>query len=156
MIRYATPHDLQAIIEVGYRLCDRTSLADIPRDRPSIVHTITDCIASQFGCCFVAEHDKKITGVLLGIAQQFWFSRKRQATDLMFTAETPRDGWRLARAFIDWAWRVPGVIRVDFAQSSGIDVARTDKFFKRLGCEHTGGVYSMNWEQRAQQIRRSA
>lgn len=156
MIRKATTSDLQAIVALGYRLCDRTPLADIPRDRPAIVHTITQCMASQYGCCLVAEHDRQITGVILGIAQQYWFSRKRQATDLMFTAETPRDGLRLLRAFVTWAWAVPNVVEVALGQSSGIEVERTGKVFKRLGFEQVGGIYSMRWAQRAEQIRRSA
>lgn len=156
MIRKGTSYDLQAVIELGYRLCDRTPLAKVPRDRPSIVQTITSCMNSQFGCCFVAEHNKQLTGVILGTAQQLWFSRKRQAVDLMFTAETPRDGIRLLRAFVDWAWKVPGVVEVCGAQSSGIEVERTAKVYERLGFERTGGVFSMRWEHRQQQVRRSA
>lgn len=156
MIRKATAYDLQAIVDLGYRLCDRTPLADVPRDRPAVVQAITNCMHSQFGCCYVAEHDKQITGVILGIAQQYWFSRKRQAVDLMFTAETAGDGIQLARAFIEWAWRVPNVVEVALAQSSGLDIERTGKLYQRLGLEHSGGVYSMRWAQRREQIRRTA
>lgn len=153
MIRKATPYDLQAIIALGYRLCDRTPLADVPRDRPMVAKTITDCMASQFGCCFVADHAGTITGAIVGIAQMFWFSRKRQAIDLFITAETPRDGLRLVRAFRDWGWSVPGVVRVDLAQSSGIDVERTGKLYERAGFERVGGVFSMTQRPQVAQRR---
>jgi hypothetical protein len=155
MIRKGTPHDLQAIIELGYRLCDRTHLAGIPRDRPAIAQTITDCMTSQFGCCLVADHGGKITGAIVGTAQQFWFSRRRQAIDLFFTAESPGDGLRLLKRFVDWGWSVPGVVEVAGAQSSGIEVERTAVLYARLGFRQVGGVFSLT--QRPQVVlRRSA
>lgn len=143
MIRKATPRDLHAIIDMGYRLVDRTPLAHVKRDRPAIAQTITNCMVSAFGCCFVAQHKGEITGVIVGLAQQFWFSRQRQAVDLMFVAERPGDGMRLLRQFVDWAWTVPGVVEVAGAQSSGIDIERTEKLYLRAGFTRVGGVFSM-------------
>lgn len=143
MIRRGTPKDLPAIIEMGHRLCDRTPQAHVKRDRESIAQTIGSCMASGLGCVFVAEHEGKLTGVIVGMAQQYWFSRQRQAVDLMFVSERPGDGMRLLRAFIDWAWKVPGVVEVAGAQSSGIDIERTVELYERLGFKHVGGVFSM-------------
>lgn len=143
MIRKATAKDLQAIIEMGYRLCDRTPQAKVDRDRQAIAQTITHCMNSSLGCCFVSERDGRLTGVIVGVAQQYWFSRKRQAVDLMFTSEHPGDGLQLLRKFVDWAWAAPGVVEVTMAQSSGIEVERTGVLFERVGFHRVGGVYSM-------------
>lgn len=143
MIRAATIHDLAEVIDMGYRLCDRTHYAAVKRDRQAIAMTIQDCMRSKFGCCFVSERSGRITGVILGIAQQLWFSRQRQACDLMFTAEHPGDGMALLRRFVEWGWSVPGVVEVVGSQSSGIDVDRTAKLYQRVGFSTVGGVYSM-------------
>ncbi len=143
MIRKATANDLATIIEMGYQLCDRTPLAHAKRDRPVIAQTIGNCMVSQYGCCFVTERGGRVSGVVVGIAQQLWFSRQRQATDLMITASHPGDGIRLLRRFIDWGWSVPGVIEVACAQSSGIEVGRTAKVYERVGFQRVGGVFSM-------------
>jgi hypothetical protein len=143
VIRKATAHDLQAIIDMGYRLCDRTPQSQVKRDRQAIAQTITTCMNSSLGCCFVSERGGRLSGVILGVAQQYWFSRQRQAVDLMFTSEHPGDGLRLLRKFVDWAWAVPGVVEVTMAQSSGIEVERTGRVFERVGFHQVGGVYSM-------------
>lgn len=153
MIRRASAKDLQAIIEMGYRLCDRTPQAHAKRDRPTIAKQITACMSSAFGCCFVAEHDGKLSGVILGIAQQYWFSTQRQAVDLMFVAERVGDGPRLLRAFVDWAWKVPGVIEVGAAQTSGIEIERTAEMYERLGFQRVGSVFSMTQRPKKPQAR---
>jgi hypothetical protein len=153
MIRKATANDLQAVIEMGYRLCDRTPLAHVKRDRPAIARQLTQCMNSAFGCCFVSERAGRLTGVIVGIAQQYWFSCQRQAVDLMFTAEHPGDGLQLLRKFVDWAWHVPGVVEVSMAQSSGIEVERTGQVFERVGFQRVGGVYSMTTRPKKAQVR---
>lgn len=153
MLRKATAHDLQAVIEMGYRLCDRTPQAHIPRDRQAIAQTITSCMHSSLACCFVTERSGQLSGVIVGVAQQYWFSRKRQAVDLMFTSEHPGDGLRLLHKFVDWAWAVPGVVEVTMSQSSGIEVERTGRLFEREGFRHVGGVYSMMERPTRAQVR---
>lgn len=153
MIRKANAKDLQAIIEMGYRLCDRTPQAHVKRDRPMIARQITACMSSAFGCCFVAEHDGKLTGVILGTAQQYWFSNQRQAVDLMFVAERIGDGPRLLKAFVDWGWSVPGVVEVAGAQSSGIEIERTTEMYEHLGFQRVGGVFSMTQRPKKPQVR---
>jgi hypothetical protein len=153
MIRKATAKDLQAIIEMGYRLCDRTPQKHVKRDRPSIAKQLTVCMSSAFGCCFVAEHEGALTGAIVGIAQQYWFSNQRQAVDLMFVSERAGDGPRLLRAFIDWAWKVPGVVEVAGAQSSGIEIERTAEMYERLGFQRVGSVFSMTQRPHKAQAR---
>jgi hypothetical protein len=154
MIRKGTATDLQAIIEMGYRLCDRTPQAHVKRDRPAIAQTLTSCMNSAFGCCFVAERSGRLTGVIVGLAQQYWFSRQRQVVDLMFTAERPGDGLALMRRFIAWGWSVSGVVEVAASQSSGIEIERTAKLYEHLGFTRVGGVFSMT--QRPKQARARA
>lgn len=141
-VRRATPNDLQAMVELGSRLADRTIYAGIPRDRQLIVRTMVSCMSSQFGCAFVAEREGKITGMLLGVAEQFWWSRARYATDLILHSEYAGDGLALSRAFLAWAQKVPGVVEVTMGQSSGLDVERSERFYQFLGLRKVGGLYT--------------
>lgn len=153
MIRKATAYDLQDIIEMGYRLCDRTPQAHVKRDRPAIAQTLTHCMNSAYGCCFIAEHSGQLTGVIVGMAQQYWFSRQRQAVDLMFVAERVGDGPRLLRRYTAWGWSVPGVVEVTCAQSSGIEIERTAELFEHAGFKRVGSVFSMTQRPKKAQAR---
>lgn len=141
MIRVGRPGDLQQMVELGYRLCDRTPYAHIPRDRPSIVRTFTQAMSSALGCAFVSEHEGKLTGLLIGVAQELWWSRMRFATDLVFYAERAGAGVLLGRQFLDWAWNVPRMVDVTMGQSSGLDPERSAAIYRRLGLQRVGGLY---------------
>lgn len=140
-VRKAVPNDLTQMVALGYRLCDLTPYKDIPRDRPSIVRAFSVSMSSQFGCAFVTERDGKLTGLIVGIAQQLWFSRARYATDLLFYSEHPGDGYKLLKQFLSWAWKVPGVVEVTMGQSSGM--RRSDALYRRAGLQRVGGVFTM-------------
>lgn len=141
-IRKAVPEDLNAMVDLAYRLCDRTPYAHIARDRPSVVKTFCMAMSSQFGCAFVTEHQGSISGLLIGVAQQLWWSRARYATDLVFYSERAGDGYRLLKRFMDWAWSAPGVVEITMGQSSGIDPKRSAALYRRAGLELVGGVYT--------------
>lgn len=147
-VRKATPADLQQMVELGYRLCDKTPYAHIERDRPSIVKTFCVSMSSQFGCAFVAERAGKLTGILVGVAQQLWWSRTRYATDLCFYSEHAGDGYQLLKRFVAWAWKTPGVIEITMGQSSGIDTKRSAALYRRAGLTLVGGIYTAVREER--------
>lgn len=147
-VRRATPADLAQMVMLGYRLCDKTPYAHIERDRPSIVRTFTMAMSSQFGCAFVAEREGKLTGILVGAAQQLWWSRVRYATDLCFYSERAGDGYALLKKFIAWAWNTPSVIEITMGQSSGIDTKRSAALYRRAGLTLVGGLYTAVRAQR--------
>lgn len=130
------------MVELGFRLCDRTPYARIKRDRPSIVKTFSAAMSSKFGCAFVTERDGKLTGMLVGVAQELWWSRSRFATDLVFYSERVGDGLKLMRRFVEWAWATPGVVEITMGQSSGINARGAEAFYRRGGLELVGGVYT--------------
>lgn len=141
-VRAATPADLPQLIELTLRLKPKTPWAGIELDRPALVRTYSMCMSSLFGCAFVLE-DKggRVTGMIIGVAQQLWWSRRRYATDLVFYSEKG-DGRRLLQAFRRWAWSVPGVVEITMGQSSGIDIERTRKLYERAGMKLIGHMYT--------------
>jgi len=142
MIRMAQVADLPQLLALGKRLIKMTPYADVKIDTLTAGQTLGQCINSAFGMALVAEHDGKITGLLLGAAVPLWFSKSRSATDIITYAETPGDGYRMIRQFVKWAWSLPNVIEVTMAQSSGIDVERTRQLYERVGLAPVGAIYT--------------
>lgn len=142
MIRKGRIDDFPQFWTLGKRLLERTPYAELEMDRASIARTFGQCCNSALACCFVADHGGILTGVILGVAQDLWWSRSRSASDLIFYAETPGDGARLLAAFERWAWNVPRIGDVTVAQSSGIDVDRMDALYTRRGFRRVGAVYT--------------
>lgn len=143
MIRRATIADFPQWQELGARLLARTPYASIPIDQRAVAAIYGQCVNSKLACCFVAEHDGKITGTIAGVVQELWFARRRYASDLLFVAETPGDGPKLLRAFVDWAWSVPNVAEVTCGQSSGIDIQAMDGLYRWAGMRKVGAIYTI-------------
>jgi hypothetical protein len=152
LIRRGKIEDFPQFWELGKRLLEKSPYAGVEIDRAAVAKTFGFCANSALGCCFVAENGGKITGVLLGVAQDLWWSRGRSASDLIFYSETPGDGARLLAEFEKWAWSIPRMSDVTVAQSSGIDVQRTEKLYRRKGYRRVGAVFV---KTRAEHERRS-
>lgn len=141
MIRSATIEDFPQWFDLAKRLRDQTPYADIEFDRAMIARLYGRCIASRLGCVLVSTHGGRLTGTIVGVAQELWWSRRKYATDLLFFSERAGDGFRLLKSFQDWAWSVPSVEEVTLGQSSGIDVERTEKLYLRAGLKKVGGLF---------------
>ena len=142
MIRQAQIADLPRLLELGRQLHKDTPYADVPIDTLTCGQTLGQCINNAFGVAFVAIHDHKITGFMMGVAVPLWFSKKRSATDLITYAETPGDGYRMLRRFMQWAWSIPNVVEITIGQSSGIDTERTARLYERAGLIRVGSLYT--------------
>lgn len=143
MIRPAKTEDLPAIIAAGKRLKSRTEYAHVTIDVRRVGETLGQCICSALGFAVVAEHDGKIGGFMLGVAQPIWFSREREAADLITYAERPGDGIRMIRRFVDWGWSVPNVSVVLLAQTSGLDIERARVLYERVGGQMVGNIFTI-------------
>lgn len=150
MIRRATIADFPQWRALGARLLARTPYAHIPIDQQSVAGVFGKCCNSKLACCFVAEHEGRITGTIAGVVEELWFARRRYASDLLFVAETPGDGPRLLQAFVEWAWTVPNVAEVTCGQSSGIEVQAMDGLYRWAGLHKVGAIYTMTRPQAAE------
>jgi hypothetical protein len=142
VIRNATLADLAGIKACAQRLHAKSVYADVPSDVETFARTVCQCVQNAFGFAMVSVHDDQITGFMLGAAVPLWFSRKRSATDIVTYAEHPGDGYKMIKAFIDWAWSTPAVVEVTMAQSSGLDVERTGIIYERAGLIRVGSLYT--------------
>lgn len=141
MIRDAKVGDFPDVLELCKRL--RGQIETYPGaevDRESVLRVFGQCVGSRMNKALVAEHDGRLTGLMLGITQELWWSRSREATDLVLYSERPGDGLRMVRRFVEWAFETPRVVSVTLAQSSGLSTDRSTAILKRLGFTEIGGI----------------
>jgi hypothetical protein len=142
MIRKAQVADLPGIMRVGRRLQAQTPYRDIHVDVATVGSTLGHCINNAFGFAMVATTKGEITGFMLGAAVPLWFCRKRSATDIVTYAENAGDGYKMIKAFIQWAWAIPGVVEITMGQSSGVDTDRSGILYERAGLIRVGNLFT--------------
>lgn len=141
MIRQARYEDFMAWRRLAEKAHSLSPFVVVPIDVEIGAKVFRQCMSSRLGCVFMSEHGGRITGTITGVAQEWWWCRKRVASDLVWYAERPGDGIALLRRFIQWAWSVPGVVQVMCSQSSGIEIERTGRVYERVGMRLIGGMY---------------
>ena len=94
----------------------------------------------------MVELDGKIEGVLIGVTHQLWYSRKKQATDLVLLCDRVEGiGWgaKLMRRFISWAKDNRGVKEIMLGTLLLVLVMleRTNKLYERMGAVRIGDTF---------------
>jgi hypothetical protein len=148
MIRTFNPEDINQVIGLLEALRQETPYRCIKPDWPQIVNVVTNASSKRTGLVLVAEHDGKITGVLIAIAQTLWWQEDRTgariASDLIFYSKRLGDGRRMLRQMIDWAFTVPRVVRVECGISSGQNPERMEALYLSAGFVREGTFYVCN------------
>lgn len=145
MIRPATIGDFPAFS----KLCERfraelSTYPDCPIDKPSVMQTFGRCVNDATKLALVAEHEGRLTGALLAITQELFWSTAQEATDLIFYNERPgSDGTHLARRYIRWAHRRPRVRVITLANSTGVQIERFEEFCETMGLVKVGSLHQM-------------
>jgi hypothetical protein len=147
VIRKAGLGDVDAIFFALQRAKQRTVYCTTRVVRERAVKTIRQCISGPQAYARVATDEDGISGVLLGIKEQIWFSDLLEAKDIVFCSQTAAAARDLVQDFSDWAWSDSRVAAVLLAQSSGRDVGRTTKWFEAMGFETVGAVHRLGrWD----------
>lgn len=120
---------------------------DVPVDENTLRNTLQRVVNQPGNQLFISMDDDRITGVLAGISNQIWYSKKKQVLDLVFYVdpEYAGHGYYLARRYLGWARKVKGVApgEVYLGVTSGMDIEKTSQFYERLGLSRAGAVYRM-------------
>ena len=144
-IRMGDIPDIDAIYDLGEELLAQSVYADIKPDRVKFRTLVAGLIGQNIGTVLVVVDDQdKPQGFLLGIVDELFFSRQRQATDL---AVYVREGYRhlaprLLKRFIDWAESKPRTAMITLGISSGIgNFERVGRMYENFGLAPVGGIY---------------
>lgn len=143
MIRKAKFSDIKEIIRICKEAHEKSISFHVPIDDKEATRSLQIVINSRDHCCFVTEIDGNIEGVMIGVSNPLWYSRKKQAADLLLyvTEKGKGTGTFLMRRYISWAKKQPGVKEIMIGTVSGIEYERTCKLYERMGAEKIGAIY---------------
>jgi len=144
-IRAATTEDLKDIYALALEAHEKSdTYRDIPVDEQKLKKLLLMMVFDKTSCVFVSEDHSGITGFVLGMVDELFFSRKRYGTDLMIYSRSPFDGARLVRKLVEWIKSKPRVVEITLGVTSGIgDPERVGMLYQRVGFKRIGGTYMM-------------
>ena len=140
---------LPAVLELLRAMHRESEMRAIPVDVPKLTMVIERCISRDDHCCLVYRNARaELLGVLIGHANEHFFSRQKGVWDLAFYVRPEMRGsivaHRLWRAFRDWAVSV-GANELWMGTGAGISVERADRFLTGLGMRRAGGIYRLDF-----------
>lgn len=152
-IRFATPSDVPACVEVGRRMHALTRFSSYDFNAERVAQSLRAVIETgqninKTHCFLVAEDESKdIIGALIGCVERHFFSDLLVASVIHYDVLPERRmsgaGLRLLIAFRKWSEN-RGVFELSVGINSGVELAKMDRFLKRLGFQPTGGNYSLH------------
>lgn len=151
-IRFATVNDVPICVETGRKFHAMTRFARYDYNPDQVAQNLRAVIETgQDGkgthCFFVAEDSEGVfCGGIIGCVERHFFSQQLVASvihyDVLPEKRMSGAGLKLLTAFRKWAEN-RGVFELSVGINSGVEMAKMDRFLKRLGFEQTGGNYSL-------------
>lgn len=144
MARPATANDIPAMLELGRAMCAEGYYAGMNFDE----HKISGLLHRLIDGGFAAVHEAggQMVGLMIGAMGETWFGRDLNAIEYaLYVTPDHRGGsaaTRLLDAFTDWA-KENGAREITVAQSTGVMVEKTAKFYQRMGFAPMGGVFKL-------------
>lgn len=144
-VEVATPDDAAEIAALGQILHDTSSYAGIPYNCGK-VEALMRSLASGAGVVFVVRKDGAIVGGIAGGVAEWWFSDERHGYEFsFFVREDARNAFtsvKLVNSFRIWCTR-QGAKKVRLGITTGIHEESTGKFYRMLGFEPAGTLFSL-------------
>lgn len=144
-IRLGDIPDMEAICELARELLEQSVYDGIEPDPQKFKMLAANMMGDKTSrVILVVDDQDKPQGILLGLVEEYFFSRRRYGTDLAIYV---REGFRhlaprMVREFIHWAESKPRVDRIMLGVSSGIgDLDRIGRMYNQLGLSNIGGIY---------------
>lgn len=148
MIREFAAGDIERVVPLLKSLHARSRYARFKPHWPTVCNVIARLASIPSGRVLVAEHGDAITGILIAMADEWWWSEPRVGprfvTDLLLHSKQAGDGEAMVKDMIAWAWKVPRVVRVEIGISSGINTDAGERFYKSLGLNHLGPMFDLD------------
>ncbi len=143
-IRFATIHDVPALVELGRRMHAITRFRDQPYNAEKVAKTFSELIQRGQGkyVYLVAEDTgDRIVGGLIGVLEQQIFSDQLVASVMHYDVlpEARMGGYavRLLKAFEQWV-KNRGVVEINFGINSGAEFEAVGRFAQKMGYAKVG------------------
>lgn len=148
MIRDLELKDMEPVLKLLDRLHQKSPYRALVPDYGHAVQTMMFNMQSPNGFAKVAEHDEKVTGVILAnVATPWWVNQQigpRVVSDIAFYSRYPKDGVKLLQAMAEWAFTRPRVVRVECGYTINHPVEIMDRLYHRAGFVKEGTFYVRN------------
>lgn len=145
--RLAHLGDLTRLVMFARTAHGSSNYADIPFNAGIAREVLRGGVMMKGQDVLIAERaDGSLCGLLVCLAIQLPFSRRKYATDAAFYAE--QGGDKLLSAFVAWA-KTHCVARIEMAVSQADPGGRKAKLYLRKGFEPVGGIYLMKLEKKS-------
>ncbi|MDP1612334.1 MAG: GNAT family N-acetyltransferase [Sulfuritalea sp.] len=150
-LRPATAADVPAMVEQGRLAHSESRLSLFPYDEQKLLAGLAALITMQESrgshLCLLAEsNDGRLIGMFIGSLEEYFFTRSKSANSILLWVHPDFRGsaaaLRFIRAFCTWAGKC-GAVEVSIPIATGVRLAKTDRFLRRLGFMQTGGNYSI-------------
>lgn len=150
-IRFATLADIPACVGIGQQVHATTRFAALPYDAHRVAQQLRDLIAigqnqrHTHALLLADNRAGQVVGGLVACLERPLFSPLPVATVAQYLVLPQHRmggaGLRLLTAFRAWAQQ-RGAVELHVGINSGTDIARLDRFLRRLGFQPTGGNYA--------------
>jgi len=138
--------DIATMIELGIKLHKESNFKELNYDKNKLIALGEAIIANtNVYYAIVAEDENKVLlGMFVGVIIEYYFSKDRFASDLLFYVDKNKRGalasLRMLKEFELWAKR-KNAKEVRPGTSTGIEIERTRKLYRHLGYEVTGNTF---------------
>lgn len=139
-----------AIVDLGEQLRSSGAFANTGFNRFAAVSHVMESIRDPNRWVGVAEHDGKIVGFLMLVAQPYWWnpSAWQVLDDVIYCARAGM-GRALIRAGLKWAWSMPQVVDVIISLNNG-NAEQFVPALRRAGLERRGIAMGASKTRRTQ------
>lgn len=149
VIREMRPDDLERSVALLEILRQHTPYRCLVPDWSQVINMLVMSYSWNTCLALVAEHDNKLTGILLASAVPIWWADQkvgpRIASDLLFYSQRAGDGRVMLRKMVEWAFNTPRVVRIEMAVSSGqADIKVMRRLYEREGFALEGTLFVRN------------
>lgn len=155
MIRRATLQDLPYIIELGGALTREGHWSFTSINFKAAMDRLTRAVRSRTEYIAVAEHNARIVGFIILIAQPLWWNPSQwQVIDDIIWCERAGMGRQLMKAGIAWAASLPVDVReIIVSLNSGINTEGASKVLRSVGLAERGVTLSVPIMKRRGHVR---
>ena len=138
--------DTDQILVLGREMHKESAFASLDWSDKKAANLFATCVTKANYCCFVAEKDCVLKGMVAGKVSEYFFGHDKILSDFVWFVDQQNRGTmasiRLLKIFIGFGkkWNVAEVC---IGVSTQVLLDRTDKLLKRFDFENVGGTYKL-------------
>ena len=138
--------DAEQILILGRQMHKESAFASLDWSDNKAENLFKTCVSNPNYCCFVAEKNGVLVGMIAGKVSEYFFGHDKILSDFVWFVDKKNRGTLasiiLLKMFMNFGkkWKVAEVC---IGVSTKVLLDRTDKLLKRFGFDNVGGTYKL-------------